>query len=79
MTAPEESIADYDSIQLPRWRARARNAGVRLNPGGDRHESTFTKARWASIAAGTGICTARFAAPRRCKSHPDHLRPIEIP
>jgi hypothetical protein len=32
-------MADYDSIQLPRWRARARTAGVRPNPGGDPHEA----------------------------------------
>ena len=72
-------MADHDSIQLPRWRARARTAGVRPNSGGDPLKRTFTKARRVSIAAETEICAARFAAPRRCKSHPDHLWPIEIP
>jgi hypothetical protein len=38
LTAPEESITDYDSIHHPRWRARARSAGVRSNPGGGTHE-----------------------------------------
>jgi hypothetical protein len=32
-------MADYDSIQLPRWRARARRAGVRPNSGGDPHKA----------------------------------------
>jgi hypothetical protein len=32
-------MADYDSIHLPRWRGRARRAGVRSNPGRDPHDA----------------------------------------
>jgi hypothetical protein len=75
-------MSNYDSIHLPPWRARARRAGVRSNPGGDLRQSR------SELPAGPAFPPEPESAPPDSpllvpsslrNTHAGHLAPIEIP
>jgi hypothetical protein len=55
-------MANYDSIHLPPWRARARRTGVRSNPGGDPRQARSQMPAGPAFPPEFGVRTARFAA-----------------
>jgi hypothetical protein len=71
-------MPNYDFIHLPPWRARARRAGVRSNPGNDHQRARSQMPDRPPFQSQTRIRTARFAAPRPSKTHAA-IWPIEIP